>query len=111
MRPVSVFRASDDASMAADNTSAFNCRRAVAAGAPTWSRHAYGMAVDVNPVENPYLFGGRVLPPNGAAYRSRTAARPGLIRRGDAVHRTFTAAGFRWGGTFSSPDYQHFDRR
>jgi hypothetical protein len=110
IRPVSEFGASDDASMAAGNTSAFNCRRAVAAGPPTWSRHAYGRAIDVNPVENPYLFDGRVLPPAGAEFTDRRSARRGLIRRGDPIHQAFVRAGYRWGGDFSNPDYQHFDR-
>jgi hypothetical protein len=110
LRPVSEFGADDDVSMAADNTSAFNCRRAVAAGAPSWSRHAYGRAIDVNPVENPYLFGHRVLPPAGATFTARTIARPGLIRRRDPIHQAFIEAGYRWGGNFSNPDYQHFDR-
>jgi hypothetical protein len=110
VRPVTAYGSSDDRSMAADNTSAFNCRRAVAAGAPSWSRHAYGKAVDVNPVENPYLFRGEVLPPAGRRYVDRRRAQPGKIRRGDAVHQAFLAAGFRWGGDFSNPDYQHFDR-
>jgi hypothetical protein len=110
VRPVTAYGSSDDRSMAADNTSAFNCRRAVAAGPPTWSNHAYGRAIDVNPVENPYLFQGRVLPPNGRAYADRRRPAPGKIRRGDAVHRAFRAAGFAWGGDFSNPDYQHFDR-
>jgi hypothetical protein len=108
--PVSEFGASDDASMAADNTSAFNCRLAVAAGPPSWSRHAYGKAIDINPVENPYLFAGRVLPPAGARFVARSRARPGLIRRGDAAHRAFLAAGYRWGGAFRAHDYQHFER-
>jgi hypothetical protein len=110
VRPVTAYGSSDDRSMAADNTSAFNCRRAVASGPPTWSRHAYGKAIDVNPVENPYLFRGRVLPPNGREYADRSRPRAGMIRSGDAVHRAFRTAGFRWGGTFSNPDYQHFDR-
>jgi hypothetical protein len=110
VRPVTAYGSSDDRSMAADNTSAFNCRRAVAAGPPTWSNHAYGRAIDVNPVENPYLFQGHVLPPNGRAFTDRKRAAPGKIRRGDTVHRAFRAAGFAWGGDFSSPDYQHFDR-
>jgi D-alanyl-D-alanine carboxypeptidase-like protein len=109
VRPVTAFGSSDDRSMAADNTSAFNCRRAVAAGPPTWSRHAYGTAIDVNPVENPYLFRGEVLPPNGSRHVDRSRPAPGRIRAGDAVHRAFRAAGYRW-GTFSNPDYQHFDR-
>ena len=110
IRPVSEFGASDDASMAADNTSAFNCRLAVASGPPSWSRHAYGRAIDVNPVENPYLFAGRVLPPAGARFVGRSRARPGLIRRGDAAYRAFIAAGYRWGGAFRAHDYQHFER-
>jgi hypothetical protein len=110
VRPVSEFGGSDDISMAADNTSGFNCRRAVAAGPPSWSRHAYGKAIDVNPVENPYLFGKKVLPPAGRKFASRSRAKPGLIRRGDPIYRAFRAAGYRWGGAFSNPDYQHFDR-
>jgi hypothetical protein len=110
VRPVTAFGSSDDRSMAADNTSAFNCRRAVAAGPPSWSRHAYGMAIDVNPVENPYLFRGEVLPPDGRRHVDRSQAAPGKIRAGDVVHRAFRAAGYRWGGTFANPDYQHFDR-
>ena len=110
IRPVSEFGGSDDASMAVDNTSAFNCRLAVAAGPPSWSRHAYGRAIDVNPVENPYLFGNRVLPPAGAGFTDRRTARRGLIRRGDPIYQAFRDAGYRWGGDFSNPDYQHFDR-
>src|SRR5213079_1296460 len=71
MQPVDAFRGSDPASMAADNTSAFNCRYAVAPGAKRWSVHAYGEAIDVNPVENPYLEGGKVRPPAGAPFVDR----------------------------------------
>jgi D-alanyl-D-alanine carboxypeptidase-like protein len=110
MRLVDAYGADDHRSMAADNTSAFNCRRAVATGPPSWSRHAYGRAIDVNPVENPYLFGSRVLPPAGAEFTGRKTARRGLIRRRDPIHQAFLAAGYRWGGAFSNPDYQHFDR-
>lgn len=110
VRPVTDYGSDDDRSMAADNTSAFNCRRAVASGPPTWSRHAYGKAIDVNPVENPYVFRGRVLPPAGKPYVNRRRNRAGMIRKGDPVHEAFSVAGFRWGGTFSDPDYQHFDR-
>jgi hypothetical protein len=63
MRPIDAYRANDERSLAADNTAAFNCRYAIAPGPRRWSAHAYGEAVDVNPVENPYLLGGRVHPP------------------------------------------------
>ncbi len=108
MRPVDAYRGSDDASMAADNTSAFNCRPAVSSGPRRWSVHAYGRAVDVNPVENPYLLGGRVLPPAGARFLDRDAYRRGMAVRGGGLVDAFAAAGWGWGGVWSSPDYQHF---
>ncbi len=107
MTPMSAFRGSDDASMAADNTSGFNCRRAV--GGPGWSEHAYGLAIDVNPVENPYFLAGKALPPAGRRYRDRARVRRGMAVDGGTLVRAFAAVGWRWGGRWSaSPDYQHF---
>jgi hypothetical protein len=107
MTPVSVFRGSDDLSMAADNTSGFNCRRAV--GGSGWSEHSYGTAIDVNPVENPYLLNGRVLPSGGRAYVVRTKVRRGMAVRGGVLVRAFASIGWKWGGRWTgSPDYQHF---
>jgi hypothetical protein len=109
MQPEDVYGGHDPASMAADNTSGFNCRYAVAAGAPTWSVHAYGEAVDVNPVENPYVEGGQVQPPEGAPYLDRANVRPGMAEPGGDLVTAFAAAGWQWGGRWSSsPDYQHF---
>jgi hypothetical protein len=109
MRPVSFYRGSDDASMAADNTSAFNCRRAAGSASGSWSMHAYGLALDVNPRENPYVLGGRVLPPAGRRYLDRTHARRGMAAAGGPLVEAFAAVGWRWGGAWSgSPDYQHF---
>jgi hypothetical protein len=109
MQPVDAYRGDDNASMAADNTSAFNCRAAVASGPKHWSMHAYGEAIDVNTVENPYVWGGKVLPPNGAAYTDRSEVRRGMAVRGGTLLRVFAARGWGWGGDFSgSKDYQHF---
>ena len=111
MIPVAHYGGSDDRSAAADNTSGFNCRRAVAAGTPRWSAHAYGTAIDVNDVENPYLEGGRVIPPAGAAYRDRARVRPGMAVPGGAIVQAFAAVGWLWGGRWAgTPDYQHFSR-
>ena len=104
--PVSAYHGSDDASMAADNTSAFNCRRAVGSSAGSWSAHAYGEAIDLNPVENPYALGVRVLPPNGARYLDRTRYRPGMAVAGGIAVEAFAAVGWKWGARFR--DYQHF---
>jgi D-alanyl-D-alanine carboxypeptidase len=107
MTPISAFRGSDDASMAADNTSGFNCRRAV--GGSGWSQHAYGMAIDVNPVENPYVLNGRTLPPAGRAYVNRTRVHRGMAVRGGVLVNAFASVGWKWGGRWSgAPDYQHF---
>ena len=104
LRPVSAYRGSDDASMAADNTSGFNCR--FVGGTSRWSMHAYGEAIDVNPVENPYVRGSTVSPPAGRAYLDRSRSRPGMAVRGGVLVRAFAAAGWRWGASFG--DYQHF---
>jgi hypothetical protein len=109
MVPVSVYRGSDDASMAADNTSAFNCRRAVGSATGAWSMHAYGLAIDVNPIENPYVVGVRVLPPAGRRYLDRARRRPGMAVAGGILVRAFEAQGWGWGGRWTgTPDYQHF---
>ena len=108
MEVIDVYGGSDDASIAADNTSGFNCRSAVASGPPTWSAHAYGRAIDVNPVENPYILDGTVLPPAGAPYVDRRNVRPGMAVRGGELVAAFAAAGWSWGGVWANPDYQHF---
>ncbi|WP_369069031.1 M15 family metallopeptidase [Kineococcus terrestris] len=106
VRPVDEFGGSDDASMAADNTSAFNCR--LTTGGTRFSEHSYGTAIDVNPVRNPYVRGTTVLPEAGRAYVDRTPA-PGVVTAGDPVVRAFARHGFSWGGDWSSlKDYQHF---
>lgn len=107
MRLVDDFGGSDDASMAADNTSAFNCRAIT--GGTSWSEHAYGRAIDVNPVENPYVrSSGRAAPRAGQSFVDRHAA-PGVIQADDAVVRAFAAHGWQWGGYWDYPiDYQHF---
>ena len=109
MEPIDVFQGSDAKSMAADNTSGFNCRYAVASGTKQWSVHAYGEAIDVNPVENPYLAGGAVRPPAGKRYLVRSNVRPGMAEPDGPLVTAFRAVGWRWGGRLaSSPDYQHF---
>lgn len=108
LRPIDAYKANDAASLAADNTSGFNCRFAIAPGPKRWSSHAYGLAIDVNPVENPYLDRGQVRPPAGRRYLDRSRYRPGMAVPGGVLVRTFAAVGWSWGGRWSSPDYQHF---
>jgi hypothetical protein len=90
-----------------NNTAAFVCR--AARGQTRWSAHAYGLAVDVDPFQNPYRRGDLVLPELASAYLDRADRRPGMIEPGEVVTRAFAAAGWTWGGTWRSPrDLMHF---
>jgi poly-gamma-glutamate synthesis protein (capsule biosynthesis protein) len=111
LRPASDYGGDDERSMAADNTSGFNCRRVK--GTAKWSDHAFGAAIDLNPVENPYLTGSSVAPPTSrrfAALDRSAGARvpPGTITSDDVVVRAFAAIGWEWGGSWAQPDFQHF---
>ena len=109
MRLVDRYGAVDMRSMQADNTSAFNCRYRDGVCC-TWSQHAYGRAIDINPVENPYVGPWGVSPPNGAALRAiarRCGA--GCSRSTTAPGGRSTRSGGHWGGSWAWPtDYQHF---
>jgi D-alanyl-D-alanine carboxypeptidase len=110
MRLVDAYGASDYASIEADNTSAFNCRRAT--GATRWSEHAYGRAVDVNPIENPYVYpDGSTAHRASRRYLHRSRHRRGMAFRGGVLVRAFARVGWGWGGDWRPPsatDYQHF---
>jgi hypothetical protein len=104
---------SDTLSMRADNTSAFNCRPKT--GRTSFSEHSYGLAVDINPFENPARAGTRIYPRAAADryYWNRSAhlGDPGVITRRSSIYRGMRAAGWFWGGAWlGGRDYQHFSR-
>jgi poly-gamma-glutamate synthesis protein (capsule biosynthesis protein) len=112
MRLVDDYGGDDRRSMAANNTSGFNCRPV--AGTRTWSAHAYGAAIDIDPVENPDLTGAAVAPRAGrrfAAVDRSPGAEPrrGVVTADDLVVRAFARIGWGWGGAWTGgQDYQHF---
>jgi poly-gamma-glutamate synthesis protein (capsule biosynthesis protein) len=111
MQLIDAYGGADNRSMAADNSSAYNCR--TVAGTSTFSDHAYGAAVDINPVENPYVTANGVLPAAGRRFvdvdRSRDAETArGVIVADDVAVRAFARIGWKWGGVWNEPDYQHF---
>jgi hypothetical protein len=108
MVPVDAYHGSDFASIQADNTSAFNCRDAT--GSSSWSEHAYGLAVDLDPCENPYVSAsGYEAHQRCRKYVDRSRPDRGVIHAGDEVVRAFAAAGWGWGGSWQGArDYQHF---
>ncbi len=92
-----------------NNTGAFACRPTT--GGSSYSQHAFGLAIDVNPFHNPYLKDDLVLPELASAYLARTRVRPGMITPDGPVVRAFAGIGWPWGGAWQSlKDYQHFSQ-
>lgn len=113
IEPIEAYGGDDDRSTIANNTSAFNCRPSFGAdGLPTkrWSQHAYGHAVDVNPVQNPYVLAdGSVTDPAAKKYVDRSISEPGMALAKGQLVQAFAAEGWKWGGHWhSTKDYQHF---
>lgn len=105
--------AEDELSMRDNNTSAFNCRGIP--GSTSWSWHAYGRAVDINPLVNPSFTGTvdapqRIEPATGTPWLDRTRRDIGMLHDGDQAVEAFVSRGWRWGGYWRTPlDYQHFE--
>lgn len=115
MKLVSDYKGSDWQSIEADNTSAFNCRKAT--GSKKWSKHSFGKAIDLNSIENPYISrSGHIAHKASLKYRKRvhksaTAADKAVLIRGDKAVRIFKRYGWKWGGDWESvKDYQHFSK-
>lgn len=108
VEPIEHYGGSDDASTAANNTSAFNCR--AVGGTGRWSMHSYGEAIDVNPVQNPYVYpDGSVLDPAARPYLDRGDVRPGMAVEGGVLVAAFDRVGWGWGGRPPiGVDHQHF---
>ena len=102
----------DDPRSTADFTDGYNCRPVVTARGPKpiWSEHAYGLAIDINPLQNPYVAaGGYVYDVHARRYRNRSLHLPGMIHPGDVVVRAFAGIGWKWGGYWTGEkDYMHF---
>jgi hypothetical protein len=110
MVPVDVYKGSDFDSIEADNTSAFNCRKAT--GGSSWSKHSYGQAIDIDPRENPWVEpDGSVAHGNARQFAKRPLHKPGVVNPDDRVVRLFEKYGWEWGGYFNgAKDFQHFSK-
>lgn len=114
MKLIDDYGADDETSMEANNTSAFNFRNV--SGSSNLSKHAYGLAIDINPKINPYIKGSTILPKNGKSYTQRDVSKckgkykDNMIHKNDVAYKIFTKYGFSWGGNWNSlKDYQHFE--
>jgi len=115
MKLVSDYKGSDWQSIEADNTSAFNCRKAT--GSKKWSKHSYGKAIDLNSIENPYISrSGHISHKASQQYRKRvhkkhSAADKAVLLKNDKAVKIFKKYGWKWGGDWSGvKDYQHFSK-
>lgn len=109
IRLIDDFGGDDALSMDANNSSCFNFRTKT--GQKVLSAHALGLAVDINPVENPYVHGDRILPASGAEYADRNSNFKHKIDKDDLCYKLFKEKGFQWGGEWrSAKDYQHFEK-
>ncbi|MDA3847329.1 MAG: M15 family metallopeptidase [Vallitaleaceae bacterium] len=104
---IDIYGGDDDLSMADNNSSAFNYREVP--GTTSISKHSYGVAIDINPIQNPYIVGDEVMPEVGRDYLDRDDVRQGMIVTDDVVYDAFISRGWTWGGEWRSvKDYQHF---
>jgi hypothetical protein len=111
METMVTFKGNDDAAMAVNNTSAFNCR-AVTGKPGVFSQHSYGRAIDINTLINPYVKANLVLPPGGKKYVDRKKFFPGKITNGSFIYNEFIKRGWDWGGNWHNlQDYQHFEKK
>jgi hypothetical protein len=109
MNLIDEYEAKDALSMADNNTSSF-CYRVVE-GTTKLSKHAYGIAIDINPLNNPYVKGEVVEPIEGKDYVDRSVIKQGMIMEGDVCYEAFKSRGWTWGGEWNSlKDYQHFQK-
>jgi hypothetical protein len=115
MRLVSDYKGSDWQSIESDNTSAFNFRKAT--GSKKWSKHSYGKAIDINPIENPYISRkGYISHKASETYRKRvhkkfTYSDRAVLLKNDKAVKIFKKYGWKWGGDWSGvKDYQHFSK-
>jgi len=109
------YQANDWKSIEAGNTSAFNCRRAT--GSQKWSKHAYGKAIDLNPIENPYISGTGYIAHKASlkykirAHDNKLFANKAMLLANDKTVEIFKKYGWKWGGDWKKvKDYQHFSK-
>ena len=111
IQPIHEFDNDDYASMEANNTHGFNFRKIE--GTNRWSQHAFGLAIDINPLRNPFIQGDLVKPALASDFVNRDQETPGMIHNGSDIHEIFTRQGWIWGGDWDAygiRDYHHFER-
>jgi len=110
IRLIDEYEADDNLSMADNNSSAF-CFRNVDGKQGSLSNHSYGVAIDINPIQNPYIRGDKVSPAEATEYINRKNVKKGMIIKNDPCYEAFIKRGWTWGGEWKTlKDYQHFEK-
>jgi hypothetical protein len=110
IRLIDEYEANDNKSMADNNTSSF-CFREIDGKPGKLSKHSYGVAIDINPVQNPYVYMDKVSPEAGREYLDRSKVTKGMIVKDDVCYKAFINRGWTWGGDWKNEkDYQHFQK-
>lgn len=108
---VDAYQANDDLACEDNNSSAF-CSRPITGSSTEWSYHSFGLAIDINPLLNPYHKGHKVVPVNGKQFLDRSIDCHGVIKEDDFCYKAFISRGWKWGGHWAKEkgyvDYQHF---
>ena len=111
MKLITQYDGKDSLSMSDNNTSAFNCRK-VTGNDKVYSKHSYGLAIDINPLINPYVKNKVVHPSGGLKYSNRKNKTMGMITKSGKIYAIFKSKGWLWGGDWKSiKDYQHFEKK
>lgn len=110
MEPIDLFNNDDNLSMKANNCYSF-CYREALFRPGVLSMHSFGRAIDLNPIQNPYIRGDIILPKEGIDFLDREKNHPAMIKKGDRVYQAFINRGWIWGGEFEGrTDYHHFHK-
>lgn len=108
IRLIDEYNAVDEDSMSDNNSSSF-CYRTIS-GTNKISNHGKGLAIDINPLQNPHVKGDKISPAKGSMYKDRSISQKGMIIKGDDLYNAFIKRGWKWGGDWTNPDYQHFEK-
>ncbi|HEV2613903.1 MAG TPA: M15 family metallopeptidase [Gammaproteobacteria bacterium] len=111
IKPLEDYNNNEEKAMEDNDTFGYHCKK-MTSNSNRFSKHAYGLAIDINPVLNPYISHTKFLPVNGKIYADRTLNKPGMITKDSPIYTIFSDENWKWGGNWKAfKDYHHFETR
>ena len=109
IKPLEDYNNNEEKAMEDNDTFGYHCKK-MTSNPNRFSKHAYGLAIDINPVLNPYISHTKFLPKNGGIYTDRNLNKPGMITKDSPIYKIFTENNWKWGGNWKAfKDYHHFE--